>query len=94
MQADNQALKDLVGDTLLKVNGDKIDQVDFNTFNGKVASAKFICFYFGAHWAPPCRLFTTNLKSVYEEWKDSNGKFEVIFVSDDVNQSHFDHNFK
>ena len=56
--------------------------------------SKAIGIYFGAHWAPPCRLFTTNLKERYDEWKEENGKFEVVFVSDDVNQSHFDHNFK
>ena len=95
MQADNKALQDLVGDTLLKVNGDKIDQVDFNTFNGKIASAKFVCFYFGAHWAPPSRLFTENLKSkVYDEVNKDGCAVEVIFVSDDRKEDHFERNFK
>ena len=28
---------------------------------------KFIGIYFGAHWAPPCRLFTSNLVEAYKQ---------------------------
>ena len=93
MQAD--PIKELVGDTLLKVNGDKIDQVTYDAFSTSTSSAQFICFYFGAHWAPPSRLFTENLKSkVYDEVNKEKCAIEVIFVSDDRKEDHFERNFK
>ena len=36
----------------------------------KLADMKYIGIYFGAHWAPPCRLFTTTLT----EWYNSINK--------------------
>ena len=27
--------------------------------------SKFVAIYFGAHWAPPCRLFTKTLTEFY-----------------------------
>jgi len=43
-------------------------------------SKKLICFYFSAHWCPPCRNFTPVLKDFYSEVKDD---VEVVFVSAD-----------
>ena len=50
--------------------------------------------YFGAHWAPPCRLFTTNLVEAYKEINKEAQKFEVVFVSIDGNDKAFKDNFK
>ena len=54
--------------------------------------------YFGAHWAPPSRLFTTTLKDKFynkiNEDQELAGKVEVIFVTDDRAPDHFDRNFK
>ena len=53
------------------------------------AGPKFIGLYFGAHWAPPCRKFTTKLTGVYNELNKDSKVFEVIFVSSDGNEDHF-----
>ena len=54
---------------------------------------KFVGLYFGAHWAPCCRRFTTTLTEKYNEINGNNKEFEVVFVSKDGNQAHFDRNF-
>ena len=54
---------------------------------------KFVGLYFGAHWAPCCRRFTTTLTEKYNEINASSKEFEVVFVSKDGNQAHFDRNF-
>jgi len=46
-----------------------------------LAGKDIVCFYFSAHWCPPCRQFTPILKDFYEEVSD-NG-VEIIFVSSD-----------
>ncbi len=60
--------------------------------------AKFWGYYFGAHWAPPCRLFTTTLREFYLETNKDTAEgeklFEVIFVSLDGNDEAFKRNFK
>ena len=64
-------------------------------FAAEVApTCEFICFYFGAHWAPPSRIFTTTLiEKFYNVVNSDEKKAEVIFVSDDREKSHFDRNF-
>lgn len=53
-----------------------------------------MCFYFGAHWAPPSRIFTTTLiEKFYNVVNEGGKKAEIIFVSDDREKSHFDRNF-
>ena len=54
---------------------------------------KYIGLYFGAHWAPPCRLFTTSLSTFYTEINASSKQLEVIFVSIDGNQDAFERNY-
>ena len=59
-----------------------------------MANRKFVGLYFGAHWAPCCRRFTTTLKEKYNEINaDGKTDFEVVFVSKDGNQAAFDRNF-
>ena len=63
---DNQ-IKQLVGDNLVVVRNDSLEMVQFNEVNIDVLQkAKLVCFYFGAKWAPPCRLFTQSLKDFYD----------------------------
>jgi len=55
---------------------DKIcgDEVKRNTATGlesastqkSIKGIKFVGIYFGAHWAPPCRLFTKTLIDFYK----------------------------
>lgn len=49
--------------------------------NDALAGKDIVCFYFSAHWCPPCRQFTPILKDFYEEVSDSG--VEIIFVSSD-----------
>ena len=57
----NNKLQELIGDKLLKVEDGNLADVSFNDFKSLNADTKYLCFYFGAHWAPPSRLFTTTL---------------------------------
>jgi thiol-disulfide isomerase/thioredoxin len=51
---------------------------------------KTVGLYFGAHWCPPCHVFTKQLKEVYNELKILRpGSFEVIFVSIDRSKGEF-----
>jgi nucleoredoxin len=58
-----------------------------------LSSCKYVGLYFGAHWAPPCRLFTTNLAEWYPKINADGKVFEVIFVSIDGNADAFERNF-
>ena len=92
-------LQEILGDKLIKVEGGAITPVDFNTFNQSFSGkGEYVALYFGAHWAPPSRLFTTTLKEKFynkiNEDGDLAGKVEVIFVTDDRAPDHFDRNFK
>ena len=80
-------MQDIVGTELLTAQGMK------PLAEALPASVKCIGFYFGAHWAPCCRRFTTTLTEKYNEINASNKEFEVVFVSKDGNQAHFDRNF-
>ena len=53
--------------------------------------AAVIAIYFGAHWAPPSRLFTERLIKFYEAI--GLNQFQVVFVSDDGNFNAFMKNF-
>ena len=57
------------------------------------AGVKYVGIYFGAHWAPPCRLFTGQLKSFYEQANASSKEFEIVFVSIDGSMEAFKRNF-
>ena len=53
-----------------------------------LAGKEVIGIYFSAHWCPPCRGFTPDLKKFYETYKDSK-KFEIIFASSDRDENQF-----
>ena len=81
-------MEDIVGATLL---GDNAAEQPLTQAMGGI---KFVGLYFGAHWAPCCRRFTTTLQEKYAEINTGGSKeFECIFVSKDGNQAHFDRNF-
>jgi nucleoredoxin len=44
---------------------------------------KTVGLYFSAHWCPPCRGFTPQLATFYNEMKTANKNLEIIFVSSD-----------
>ena len=53
----------------------------------EAVAGKHVLIYFSAHWCPPCRRFTPQLKAFYEEANAAKGKrqapLEVVFVSSD-----------
>ncbi|KAK8947850.1 putative nucleoredoxin 1-2 [Platanthera guangdongensis] len=51
---------------------------------------KNILLYFSAHWCPPCRAFLPHLIEVYNNIKEKDGAFEIIFVSSDEDEESFD----
>ena len=55
--------------------------------------SQVVGIYFGAHWAPPCRLFTEKLARFYHEVNKEFGHFQIVFVSDDGNKDAFARNF-
>ena len=75
----------LVGNELLKNPNEKVENVE-EALKGKVA-----CFYFSAHWCPPCRAFSPQFYQVYNTIKasDKGDKLEVIFVSSDQDLDSF-----
>lgn len=89
-----QTMQELLGSKLVKGDG---SQLDFKTwFDSFKAKAKYIGLYYGAHWAPPSRLYTKDLEAkFYKEVKEDDGTkdlIEVIFVSDDRQEDHFKRN--
>uniref|UniRef100_A0A803PFL1 protein-disulfide reductase n=1 Tax=Cannabis sativa TaxID=3483 RepID=A0A803PFL1_CANSA len=54
---------------------------------------KNVVLYFSAHWCPPCRRFTPKLIKTYNEIKEKDDAFEVIFISSDSDQSSFEEYF-
>ena len=61
--------------------------------SGKTAlkSKKLVCFYFSAHWCPPCRHFTPVLREFYSEVQDD---LEVVFVSADNTEEEMNSNYE
>ena len=81
-------LQEILGDNFVRatgVKGDSIETVKFEDWYKEFEpKGEFICLYFSAHWAPPCRLFTQILHHEFYDKVNANGKVaEVIFVTDD-----------
>lgn len=55
----------------------------------------FVAVYFGAHWAPPCRLFTQTLTEFSKALNQSSGipPVNIVFCSIDGNEAAFERNF-
>jgi nucleoredoxin len=51
--------------------------------DSKLAGVQYVAFYYSASWCPPCRAFTPDLVSFYNEFKPAHPNFELIFVNDD-----------
>ncbi len=55
---------------------------------------ELLAIYFGAHWAPPCRLFTPALTEFYNKINEPLKKrVEIVFCSNDGNEAAFERNF-
>jgi len=56
---------------------------DDTTVGREAIEGKTLGLYFSGHWCPPCRGFTPQLKTFYEEYRALDPNFEIIFVSSD-----------
>ena len=83
----------LTGQHLLKKDGDIV------VADEALSDKSLICFFFGAHWCPPCRNFASILDDFYAQVRPKYPTIEVIFVSFDktfeqmmafMNESHGD----
>jgi len=59
---------------------------DDTTVGSEAIEGKTLGLYFSAHWCPPCRGFTPQLKTFYEEYKALDPNFEIVFVSSDKDE--------
>lgn len=53
----------------------------------QLAGTRYLAFYYSAKWCPPCRAFTPELVSTYNEIKAKHPEFELIFVSSDKDEN-------
>ncbi|KAK6131316.1 hypothetical protein DH2020_034945 [Rehmannia glutinosa] len=60
-------------------------QVKISDLEGKIVG-----IYFSANWYPPCHNFTPILANAYEQLKNYDPGFEIVFVSSDEDQNAFD----
>jgi len=77
-------LESFFGDTLVKNDGSEVKTSELSTEKGGV-----IGIYFSAHWCPPCRGFTPKLATIYNEIKEAEKDFEIVFVSWDRDEDSF-----
>ena len=87
-----------VSSNLVSTLGDKLrkgadGETEVDT-SGAVGNSQFIGVYFGAHWAPPCRRFTTQLKKYYSDANAASKELEIVFCSSDGSADAFKSNFK
>ena len=52
-----------------------------------LAGKEVILLYFSAHWCPPCKAYTPQLRDWYMK---QGGKVEIIFVSSDSDEASFE----
>ena len=98
MESEN-IIKELLGDKLLKIEKDEIKEVNFDKWYSEFhPNSKYIILYFGAHWVPTCRLINPNVKEKFYnpmlEDELFKGKLEIVFVSEDREESHYKRHIK
>jgi len=84
-------MQEIVGDNLRQGAG----TINLETFMKQ--GQDFVGLYFGAHWAPPCRLFTPSLAEFYSKINSGSElqskKIEIVFCSLDGNEAAFERNY-
>jgi nucleoredoxin len=64
---------------LVALKGKRVSRFDDAT----LANTKHFAIYFSASWCPPCRQFTPDLVTWYNNFKPKHPDFELIFISSD-----------
>ncbi|KAG1671015.1 hypothetical protein FOA52_014259 [Chlamydomonas sp. UWO 241] len=78
-------IRSILPDALLIKGADgKVTTTSTTTLDGK-----YVGLYFSAHWCPPCRAFTPQLKEAYEALTKAGKPFEIVFVSSDRSVGEF-----
>ena len=70
----------------VKASGDEV--------SSSTVTAPVVCFYFSAHWCPPCKTFTPQLAKLYNEWNSKEKQIEIIFVTSDRDEDSWREYFK
>ncbi|KAD2805303.1 hypothetical protein R6Q59_029437 [Mikania micrantha] len=83
------------GGNLIKLFTNGIEYSFVYAKGGKIYASnlvgKTIGLYFGAHWCPPCREFTSQLIEAYNDiTTNEDQEFEVIFISTDRDLNEFE----
>jgi nucleoredoxin len=69
----------------------KLISADGNSFSfsasGPASSVQYYALYYSAQWCPPCHVFTPLLVGWYNKFKPAHPNFELIFVSEDTNET-------
>ncbi|XP_069134962.1 uncharacterized protein [Argopecten irradians] len=84
-QMDAATLKCYFGDNILIKGGEVPTEI---ALEGK----NTLCFYFSAHWCPPCREFTPVLSKIYNQG-EKGADVEVVFISMDRDYKSFEEYF-
>lgn len=80
------SIMDALPERLLTKHGE-VDASELEMeFDG--SGKQLLCIYFSAHWCPPCRGFTPQLATCYNNGLSKGA--EVLFVSSDQDQASFD----
>lgn len=70
-------MEKLLGSNLLDKNNNTINTKEF------LDNTKIIGLYFSGSYCPPCIKFTPILTNIYNQLKELNKSFEIIFISSD-----------
>ena len=70
----------------------RISLIDNTGATRSLAGKKVVMFYFSAHWCGPCKFFTPTLQRWYQRHAAAK-QVEVVFVSNDRNETEFKHYF-
>ena len=94
MESNSSTAASLLGDKMVNPDNSEFQVADWYS-QAESKGLKYIGLYYGAHWAPPSRLYTTNLKEKF--WDpvkagDQKDLIDIIFVSDDREINHFKRN--
>lgn len=89
----NPLPEQLFQSTFLKNPPDDSESTDLIKVDYKDLPPAVKGLYFGANWCPPCRAFTKQLITVYNNLRASGVSFEIFFCSSDRSEDSFEHHF-